>query len=89
VFDTIPAYLEKFPATRISFLHLDMDVKEPTVFALEKLWERVVPDGVIVFDDYSAVAGETDAVDEFLRVHHLKLQKTTHYYVPSFIRKPV
>jgi hypothetical protein len=89
VFDTLPAHLEKFPATRISFLHLDMDVKEPTVFALETLWERVVPNGIVVFDDYNSVAGETDAVDDFLKQHHLKLEKTTHYYVPSYVRKPV
>jgi hypothetical protein len=89
VFDTLPAHLEKFPATRISFLHLDMDVKEPTVFALETLWERVVPNGIVVFDDYNSVAGETDAVDDFLKRHHLKLEKTTHYYVPSYIRKPI
>lgn len=89
VFDTLPAYLEKFPATRISFLHLDMDVKEPTVFGLEILWERVVSNGLVVFDDYNSVAGETDAVDAFIKKHHLKLEKTTHYYVPSYIRKPI
>ncbi len=88
VFDTLPDYLEKYPATRIAFLHLDMDVKEPTTFALEMLYERVVPNGLIVFDDYNAVAGETDAVDEFLSKKRLKIEKTSHYHVPSFIRKP-
>ncbi|AON54533.1 TylF/MycF/NovP-related O-methyltransferase [Herbaspirillum seropedicae] len=87
VFDTLPKYLEKYPATRIAFLHLDMDVKEPTTFALNLLYDRVVPGGLIVLDDYNAVAGETDAVDEFLKKHHLKIEKTTHYSVPSFIRK--
>ncbi len=88
VFDTLPDYLEKYPTTRIAFLHLDMDVKEPTTFALEMLYERVVPNGLIVFDDYNAVAGETDAVDEFLSKKRLKIEKTSHYHVPSFIRKP-
>lgn len=88
VFETLPTYLEKYPATRIAFLHLDMDVKEPTAFALELLYERIVPDGLIVLDDYNAVAGETDAVDEFLSKKHLKIEKTNHYYVPSFIKKP-
>ena len=89
VFDTLPVYLEKFPATRVSFLHLDLDVKEPTVFALDHLWERVVPNGIVVFDDYNAVAGETEAVDDFIKANHLKIEKTTHYSIPSFIRKPV
>lgn len=89
VFETLPKYLEKYPATRIAFLHLDMDVKEPTTYALTLLYDRVVPGGLIVLDDYNAVAGETDAVDEFLIKHNLKIEKTTHYYVPSFIRKPL
>lgn len=89
VFDTLPKYIEKYPATRIAFLHLDMDVKEPTTFALDFLYERVVSGGLIVLDDYNAVAGATDAVDGFIKKHHLKIEKTTHYNVPSFIRKPV
>jgi len=89
VFDTLPKYLDKFPATRIAFLHLDMDVKEPTAYSLELLYERVVPGGLIVLDDYGSVAGETDAVDAFVKKHsYLKIEKTTHYHVPAFIRKP-
>jgi len=88
VFDTLPGYLEKHPETRLSFLHLDMDVKEPTDFALELLYERVVPGGLIVFDDYNAVAGETLSVDEFVSKHRLKVEKLSFYNLPSFIRKP-
>jgi hypothetical protein len=89
VFDTLPAYLETNPETRLSFLHLDMDVKEPTDFALEVLYERVVPGGLIVFDDYNAVAGETISVDDFSRKYKLKIEKLPFYNVPSFIRKPL
>jgi hypothetical protein len=89
VFDTLPVYLEKNPETRISFLHLDMDVKEPTDFALEKLYERVVPGGLIVFDDYNSVAGETISVDNFLKQKNLKIEKLPFYHVPSFVRKPI
>ena len=88
VFDTLPAYLAKHPATRIAFLHLDMDVKEPTEFALSLLYDRVVPGGLIVLDDYNAVAGETEAVDEFLAKKKLRIEKTSHYNVPAFIRRP-
>lgn len=89
VFETIPTYLKENPATRIAFLHLDMDVKEPTIFALNALYDRVVPNGLIVFDDYNSVAGETDAVDEFLAQKKLSIQKTHHYYIPAFIQKPI
>lgn len=89
IFDTLPTYLEKHPETRLSFLHLDMDVKEPTDFALEQLYERVVPGGLIVFDDYNAVAGATISVDNFSKKHKLKIEKLPFYSVPSFIRKPI
>jgi uncharacterized protein YndB with AHSA1/START domain len=64
-----------------------MDVKEPTQFALECLYERVVPNGLIVFDDYAAVAGETESVDRFLSQRNLQLEKLSHYQVPSLVRK--
>ena len=89
VFDTLPDYLTKNPETRIALLHLDMDVKEPTDFALDQLYDRVVPGGLIVFDDYNAVAGETISVDEFAKKYRLKIEKLPFYKVPSFVRKPI
>jgi hypothetical protein len=86
VMQTLPQYLDKNPATRISLLHLDMDVKEPTEYALDLLFDRVVPGGLVVFDDYSTVAGETDAVDSFIKKNNLKLQKLTYYKIPTFVR---
>ena len=89
VFDTLPKYLSANPETRIALLHLDMDVKEPSDFALELLYERIVPGGLIVFDDYNAVAGETISVDEFVAKYKLKLEKLPFYNVPTFVRKPL
>ena len=89
VFNTLPDYLSENSETRIALLHLDMDVKEPTDFALELLYDRVVPGGIIVFDDYNAVAGETISVDEFLAKHKLKLEKLSFYNVPAYVTKPV
>ena len=87
VFETLPEYLDQFPSTRLSLLHLDMDVREPTSYALDMLYDRLVPNGLIIFDDYGSVAGESDAVDEFLSKHNLKIQKMPHYFVPAFVRK--
>lgn len=86
IFDTLPSYLKKNPETRIALLSLDMDVKEPTDFALELLHERIVPGGLIVFDDYNDANGETNSVDEFVKKHNLKLEKLPFYNIPSFIR---
>lgn len=89
VFDTLPEYLKNNPETRIALLNLDMDVKEPTDFALELLYERVVPGGIIMFDDYNVVSGETISADEFVSKHHFKLEKLPFYYMPAFVRKPL
>ncbi len=88
VFESLPKYLSKNPETRIALLHLDMDVKEPTDFALEQLYERLVPGGIIVFDDYNMVAGETISVDEFIDKQKLKLEKLPFYKMPAYVRKP-
>lgn len=87
VFDTLPEYLSINPATRISLLHLDMDVMEPTDFALELLYDRVVKGGIIMFDDYQAVAGATISVDRFIEKTGLKLEKLPYYRQPAFVRK--
>jgi hypothetical protein len=88
-FETLPKYLKDYPATRIALLHLDMDVNEPTTFVLEELYERIVPNGLIVIDDYNAIAGATNAIDSFIHKNKLPLQKLTSYSVPTFIRKPI
>lgn len=87
IFHTLDEYLQQFPATRIAFLHLDMDVKEPTQYALEKLFERVTAGGLVVFDDYGMVAGATEVVDAFAKKHGLPIQKTRHYTIPAYIQK--
>jgi len=87
IFETLHLYLNKFPQTRISFLHLDLDVFAPTEYALKLLYDRVVSGGVIVFDDYNSVEGETLAVDDFIKRHKLDLVKNSYYSVPSYVIK--
>lgn len=87
VFDTLPKYLAENPETRLAMVHLDMDVQEPTDFALELLYDRVVPGGIILFDDYNEVAGATISVDKFISKHHLKIEKLQFYAIPAYIRK--
>lgn len=88
VFDTLPQFLQDNPELRIALLHLDMDVKEPTEFALNELYDRVVPGGLIVIDDYNAVAGATQAIDEFIETRNIQLTKLPFYHVPTVIKKP-
>jgi hypothetical protein len=48
VFETLPRE-ETGPLT---FVHLDLNAAAPTELALRYAWPRMVPGGVIVFDDY-------------------------------------
>ena len=88
VIETIPAYVAAHPELRIALLHVDVDVYKPSKVALDALYELVVPGGLLVFDDYGTVAGETRAVDELLQAHGLTLHKLPYTHTPSFIRKP-
>ncbi len=84
---TIPKYLEKHPYLRIALLHIDTDIYEPAKIGLDYLYERIVPGGIILLDDYG-VAGETDAVDEFLKDKDLMLQKFSFSQLkPTYIVK--
>ena len=51
---------------QIALLRLDTDWYESTKHELDHLYERVTPNGVIIFDDYGWWAGSKRAVDEFL-----------------------
>lgn len=50
---------------KISLLRLDTDWYSSTKKELEKLYERVLPGGVIIIDDYGHWNGSRKAVDEF------------------------
>ena len=71
---------------KIALLHLDMDIYSSTKFALNKLYKKMSPNGIILIDDYSTVEGATKAVDEFLKKNKkLKLNKLKFYQQPSYI----
>ncbi len=88
VSDTLPHFVMNNPACRIALLHLDLNVKEPTEFALEALYDRVVPGGLIVIDDYTTVVGATEAIDDLAADKGLKIEKLSLHSLPAFIRKP-
>ena len=72
---TIPNLIKQHPVFKISLLHLDMDIYEPTKFTLNKLFPHVVKGGIILIDDYSRVHGATKATNEFLKNKiHLKIE---------------
>ena len=50
----------------IALLHADADWYESTMNILDNLWSRMVPGGIVVFDDYNFWSGCKQAVTEFL-----------------------
>jgi hypothetical protein len=51
---------------RIALLRLDTDWYESTRHELEHLYERLVPDGILIIDDYESWQGAKQATDDFL-----------------------
>lgn len=88
VIETLPQFIERNPERRFSLVHVDVDVYEPTVCILENLWDRLVRGGLLVFDDFGTVEGETRAVDEFLDKTSVRLKKLPYKHKPSFLIKP-
>jgi hypothetical protein len=65
---TSKQYYEISPGARIKLLYMDLDVGEPTYHILKNLWSRVVPNGIVVFDEYGYHKwDESDGVDTFLK----------------------
>ena len=67
--DTVP---DGAPET-ISILRLDTDWYASTKHELETLYDRLVPGGVLLIDDYGWWEGARKAVDEFLESRNLPL----------------
>lgn len=51
----VPKVLEAICPLKIAFLHMDLNSARAEIAALDFLWERIVPGGYIVFDDYGWV----------------------------------
>jgi hypothetical protein len=83
VLETVPGFLESRPGFRASLINFDLDTYDPTIFCLEAFWDRLVPGGVMILDEYAVDQWtESDAVDEFIRRKGLRLY-STQYESPS------
>ncbi len=50
---SIPDTLEHIDATRIAFLHIDLNCTIPEVAAIDYLWDRLVSGAFVLLDDYA------------------------------------
>jgi len=65
----VPASFEQESPRAISYLHIDMNSARAEILALEHLFDRVSPGGLIVFDDFGWVCNrdQTRAELKFMR----------------------
>lgn len=87
ILDTVPQFTMQNPAQKIALLHIDVDVYEPTKVILEQFWNKLVPGGILMLDDYGTVEGETKAVDEFFKDKNITIHKPKYNYIPAYIIK--
>ena len=83
---TLDDYLEKNPHLKISLLHIDVDLYEPSKHILEKLFDKVTKGGIIIFDDYGAFAGTNKAVDDFFQ-NKAEIKKLPYSHAISYVVK--
>jgi hypothetical protein len=74
---TIPEYLKRNPHTVVSLLHLDFDLYEPTIAAINHFLPRMPRGAIIVFDELNnrAWPGETVAVQEAIGIRNLRISR--------------
>ena len=87
ILQTVPEYVDQHPELKIALLHIDVDVYQPAKVILEHPFHKVVRGGLVIFDDFGTVAGETKAVDDFFREKNVTLEKLSISHIPAFIRK--
>jgi O-methyltransferase len=76
------------PAHKIALLHIDADWYESVRVVLEHLYERVVPDGFVVIDDYGYWQGCRRAVDEFLSCREIDVSLIDIDRIGAYFQKP-
>jgi len=71
----VPDVLAQVAPARIALLHVDMNNAEAEQGALQFLFERITPGGLIIFDDYgwSGYQDQKAAADAFMRERSLSV----------------
>jgi hypothetical protein len=70
----IPQVLPQFASEKLKFVHIDLDLYEPIIGALEFFYPMLVRGGIVVCDDYGSLywPGAKKAVEEFAEKHAIK-----------------
>jgi hypothetical protein len=74
--------------SEIALLHIDGDWYESVKTCLDNLYDKVVPGGIIQFDDYGYWKGARKAVDEFIDARKIRAPLTRLDYSGRLLFKP-
>lgn len=88
ILETVPAYVAAHPELRISLIHVDVDLLEPTAACLQHLYPHVSRGGIVILDDYGAFPGANKAIDEFFADQRLQVKKLPFSNAISYVQKP-
>ena len=82
---TTENFVNENPGFRISLLYIDLDLNEPVYESLKHLWDRILPGGYIIFDEYEYHKfDESNGVDKFLKDFDKKYEViSTNFMAPS------
>lgn len=71
----VPEILDEVCPDAIAFVHVDLNNTAAEIAALEKLYDRITPGGVIVFDDYgwATARAQHDAEDRWFAERGLEI----------------
>jgi hypothetical protein len=83
--DTLPTFLAENPGFRVSLLYIDVDLNRPTYYSLKYLWDRILPGGIILFDEYEYHKfSESVGVERFLKERGLAFNLiSTNWIAPT------
>ena len=48
----LPESLDHLPLRAIRIVHVDLNAAEPEVQSLRKIWDRILPGGLVLLDDF-------------------------------------
>lgn len=73
----IPETLSSLPEEKYKFVHIDLDLAEPTVGALDYFRPRMQPGGIIVCDDYGGIKwhGMRAVMDRYCEKNNMRILK--------------
>lgn len=85
VSSTCKNFVSENPGFRASLIYIDVDLDVPTYGSLMYLWDRLLPGGIILFDEYEYHKfSESCGVDRFLKEKNISVElKSTNWIAPT------